>query len=664
VNKYPNLLSPIKIGDVTFRNRIFQAPMGAPNLTPEGYFTLDSIAFFEAIAAGGAAAVTLGEGFVHTKTSISRSRNLGVVSLDDPVTYQTMGYSPTFQTLGRTARAIRRHGAVPSIELQHAGKHGGVGKSDADPRVQYGPSPDICPDGREVLEMPEDMILEIVDAFGQAAAKLKNIGFEMLIIHGGHGWLLHQFISPLDNRRKDKYGGSLENRARVPLMVIDAVRKAVGPGFPIEYRMSGDEFREGGYKLEDGVKFAKLIDGKVDLIHVSAAYHDIPPSELFVRTHPTYFLEHGCNVYLAAAVKKEVKTPVVCVGGINDVDHMEKIIASGQADVVALARALIADHDLPKKAAAGRAEEIKPCIRCLVCMASDWLDGAGTYICTVNPKVGREFEHKFMAPPPARPKKVLIAGGGPGGMQAAITASERGHQVTLCEKSFSLGGVLKSIEDVPFKDDLVRFRKHLEYMLNASGGVVLLNTEVTPEFVASQRPDVLIAAVGAEPIVPNIPGIRGKNVVIANDIHKPGVEIGKKVVIMGGGLVGCDEAIYLAMQGKDVTVVEMLGDYARDVNDFLKLAIVAEIRRLSVKMMTNTKGKAVKEDGLLCTNPEGKEVLYKADTVVCAVGQKPLTPVVDQLRGTAPEFYVIGDCMKPQKIIEAVTGGYDAAMDL
>jgi 2,4-dienoyl-CoA reductase-like NADH-dependent reductase (Old Yellow Enzyme family)/thioredoxin reductase len=655
MNKYPNLFRPIKLGDVTFRNRIFQAPMSAPNLSPEGYFTLDSVAFFESIAVGGAAAVTLGESFVHTKTSVSRSHSSGIVSLDDPL---------TFPTLGRTARAIKRHGAVPSIELEHAGKHGGIGKNDSDPRVRYGPSADRSPDGQKILEMPEDMILEIVDAFGQAAAQLKKIGFEMLTIHGGHGWLLHQFISPLDNKRKDKYGGSLENRARVPLMVIDAVRKAVGPGFPIEYRMSGDEFREGGYKLEDGVEFAKLLDGKVDLIHVSAAYHDNPPGELFIRTHPTYFLERGCNVYLAAAVKKEVKTPVATVGGITEVEHMEKIIASGQADVVELARALIADHDLPKKASTSRTEEIIPCVRCLVCMASDWLAGAGTYVCTVNPKVGRELENKFMAPPPVRRKKVLIAGGGPAGMQAAITASERGHQVTLCEKSSSLGGAIKFVENVPFKDDVIRFKKYLEYMLNASGAQVLLNTEVTPEFVTSWHPDTLIAAVGAEAIVPNIPGIRDKNVVMANDIHKPETKIGKKVVVMGGGLIGCEDAIYLAMQGKDVTVIEMLDDYARDTNEFIKLAMMLEFRKHNVNVIINTKGKAVKEEGLICTSPEGREVLYEADTVVCAVGQKALTSVVDQLRDTAPEFHFIGDCVKPQKITEAIAAGYDAAIDL
>jgi 2,4-dienoyl-CoA reductase-like NADH-dependent reductase (Old Yellow Enzyme family)/thioredoxin reductase len=653
MNKYPNLFRPIRLGDLTLRNRIINSPIGAPNMTPEGYFTLDTIAFFESRAAGGAAVVTIGEGFVHTKTSLSRSRRLNVISLDDPAIYPA---------LARTARAIKRHGAIPSIELQHGGKYGGLGKNDADHPVRYGPSHELTSDGHEILEMPEDLILEIVDAYGQAAANLKRSGFEMLTVHGGHGWLLHQFLSPLDNRRTDKFGGSMENRARFSLLVIESVRKAVGPGFPIELRISGDEFREGGYKLEDGIEFAKLIDGKVDLIHVSAAYHDLPPSELFIRTHPMYFQEHGCNVYLAAAVKKEVKTPVACVGGITDVEMMEQIIASGQADVVALARALMADPNLPKKAAAGKTEEITPCVRCLVCMSSDWL--AGTMVCTVNPRLGREFENKFMAPPPIRSKRVLIAGGGPGGMQAAITAAGRGHQVTLCEKSSSLGGALKSIENVPFLDDLVKFRKHLEYMVRTSGTVVMLNTEVTSEFVASQHADVLIAAVGASPIVPKIPGIPGKNVIIANDIHQPGTHIGERVVVMGGGLVGCDTAIHLAMQGKDVIVIEMLDDYALDAHEALKIALGIEFRKHHIKVVVNTRGKAVKDEGLLCTSPEGQEILYMANTVICAVGQKSLTSVVDQLRDTAAEFYCIGDCVKPQRVTEAVQAGYDAAMDL
>jgi 2,4-dienoyl-CoA reductase-like NADH-dependent reductase (Old Yellow Enzyme family)/thioredoxin reductase len=652
MKKYPNLFSPLKVGNLTLRNRIVMAPTSGANfytLTPEGYLTRESIAYYELKAAGGAAAVTIAEGVVHSKTG----QHHAVLTLDDPA---------ILPSLARAARAIKRHEAIPSMQLQHAGKHGGfnrLSQSRGEARIRYGPSHEITGDGTEILEMPEELILEIVEAYGKAAAAVKSAGYEMLMVHGGHGWLISQFLSPLENKRKDRFGGSFENRVRLPLMVIDSIRKAVGQDFPIEFRMSGDDFINGGFNQEEGIKFAKLIDGKVDLIHVSAGNFAV--REAIVRTHPTMFLEHGCNVYLATAIKKEVKTPVACVGAITDPEQMEEIVASGKADVVALARALIADPYLPKKAAAGRTEEITPCIRCNVCFGIPAI--SGSMICSVNPQVGNEYENKFAVPPPEKSKKVLIAGGGPGGMQAAITASERGHQVILCEKSSSLGGAIKFAEHVPFKVDLHRFRKHLEYMVRASGTVVMLNTEVTPEFVASQNPDALIVAVGAAPVVPGIPGIHNKKVVMANDIHNADVRIGNRVVILGGGMVGCEEGIYLAMKGKDVTVVEMLDDVAQDVNRVHRIALMLELQKY-VKVVTNTKGKAVTEEGLLCEGPDGKEVLYKADTVICAVGQKALTSVVDKLRGTAPEFYWVGDCVKPQKVTEAIRTGYDTAMDL
>lgn len=652
MKKYPNLFSPLKLGNLTLRNRITMAPTSGANfytLTPEGYLTRESIAYYELKAAGGAAAVTIAEGVVHSRTG----QHHAVLTLDDLA---------VLPSLARAARAIKSHGAIPSMQLQHAGKHGGfsrVSQGGGGGRIRYGPSHEVTGDGEEILEMPEELILEIVEAYGKAAADVKRIGFEMLMIHGGHGWLISQFLSPLENKRKDKYGGSFENRARLPLMIIDSIRKAVGLDFPIEFRMSGDDFIKGGFNQEEGIKFARLIDGKVDLIHVSAGNFAV--REAIVRTHPTMFLEHGCNVYLASAIKKEVKTPVACVGAITDPKHMEEIVASGKADVVALARALIADPYLPKKAAAGRTEEITPCIRCNVCFGIPAI--AGSMICSVNPQAGNEYESKFAVPPTEKSKRVLVVGGGPGGMQAAITASARGHKVTLCEKSSSLGGAIKFAEHVPFKVDLHRFRKHLEYMVKASGVTVMLNTEVTPKFVATQNPDALIVAVGAIPIVPDIPGINGKKVVMANDIHNAGVRIGDRVVILGGGMVGCEEGVYLAMKGKDVTLVEMLDEVAQDVNRVHRIALMIELGK-HVKVVTGTRGKAITEEGLLCEGPDGKEVLYKADTVICAVGQKALTSVVDKLRGIAPEFYCVGDCVRPQKVTEAIKMGYDTAMDL
>jgi 2,4-dienoyl-CoA reductase-like NADH-dependent reductase (Old Yellow Enzyme family)/thioredoxin reductase len=651
MNKYPHLFSPLKIGNLTLRNRIESTPTGAHCFTPEGHLTDDDIAYFEMKATGGAAIVTVGETFVHEKTGLVRF----------PVVYFDLPHIS--QSLVMASRAIKRHGAAASIELQHAGKSGFWDIKLGRRGTQYGPCYEKLADGSEILEMPEEMILEIVEAFGKAASIVQNAGFDMLMVHGGHGWLISQFLSPLENKRKDKFGGSPENRARLALMIIESIRKNVGADFPIEFRMNGNEFIPGGFTLEDGIKLAKVIDGKVDLIHVSAGSHEV--RELFVRTHPSMFLPHGPNVFLAAEIKKHVKTPVVAVGSIGEPEMMEEILASGKADVIGMARALMADPYLPKKAAAGKIEEITPCLRCFDgCLGL--VGDPKPWSCCVNPILGYEEETKYVIQPPEKKKRVLIAGGGPAGMQAAITASERGHQVILCEKTNSLGGAIRYAEYVPFHADMERFRKHLEYMVKKSATVVMLNTEVTPEFVAIENPDVVIAAVGATPIVPNIPGIKNKKVLMAENIYKPNAVIGNKAVILGGGLVGTEEGINLAMQGKDVTVVEMLGEIARDANWIHRIALLQEVEKYArnLKVVTGTKGKAVTEEGLVCEGPDGKEVLYHADTVICAVGYKALTSVVEKLRGTAPEFYNIGDCVKPRKVFDAIRTGYDTAMDL
>lgn len=650
MKKYPHLFSPLKVGKLTLKNRIEATPTSAHCLTPGGYLSEDDIAYFERKASGGAAVVTVGESFVH-ETGL---RKFPDINLADP---------DIITSLFMLTRAIKRHGAVPSIELQHSGKSGFYDIKLRKKGQVYGPSREITANGMEILEMPEEMILEIVEAFGRAAAVVKQAGFEMLVIHGGHGWLISQFLSPLENKRTDRFGGSFENRARLALMIIDSVRKRVGPDFPIEFRMNGDEFLPGGFTQQDGLRLAKMIDGKVDLIHVSAGSHEV--QRLFVRTHPSVFLPRGVNVFLAAEIKKHVKTPVTTVGGIGELEMMEDIIATGKADMVGLARALIADPYLPKKAAAGKDEEIIPCLRCFNGCLGVAMD-PGPWTCCVNPVIGLESDSRFMALPPERKKKVLIAGGGPAGMQAAITASARGHQVVLCEKSSSLGGALRYAESAPWQTDIRKFREYLEYMLKKSGAVVMLNTEVTPELAAQQSPDVIIAAVGARPVRPDIPGIRSRKVILAEDACKAGTVAGDKVVVLGGGQVGTEQGLKLAMQGKNITVVEMLGEIARDANRFHRLALMLEIEKYAgnLKIATGTEAKAVTEEGLLCSGPSGQEVLYPADSVIIAAGSLALSSVVEGLREAAPEFYYIGDCVRSGKISDAIHTGYNAAMEI
>ena len=490
MKSYSNLLSPIKIGPLTLKNRIEAAPMALSNLTPQGYLTPENIDVFELKAKGGAAIINMGETRVHLKTGISHEL---CISLDDP------GVLPS---LLLATDAIKRHNSIAAIELLHPGTRANPLYYDG---PIYGPSAGQGHIGKDYTELSEDTILEIVNAFGDAAEMAKIGGVDMVMVHGGHGWLLHEFLSPLNNKRIDKYGGSLENRARVSLMVIENIRKKCGPDFPIEFRMSGTELTEGGLTLEDQIEFAKLIDGKVDLIHVSSGTFHIPETNLHM--FPSMFLPHGCNVYLAEAIKKVVKTPVVTVGALGDPDLMESIIAEGKADIVALARPLIADADLPKKIKEGRAEDIVPCQRCLACISESFVP----YVkycsriirCMVNPIVGREYTAKYVKPAEKK-KKVLIIGGGPAGMQAAITLSDRGHEVILCEKSDSLGGALKFAKHVSFKQDLDKFMNYLIKGVNERAITLKLNTEVTPELANHIKPDVIVAAIGTKPIIPNI----------------------------------------------------------------------------------------------------------------------------------------------------------------
>ena len=661
-SKYPHLLQPFSIGNVAFRNRIFASPEGFYNVGADNLPSLDEIAFFERKAAGGLASVCVGDCIVDSATGTHYPY---LIRMDDP---------NTLPGLSALASAITRNGAVASAELSHAGMfarfvkdpggknygpdanaEAGIRKATATGGTLYGPV--YIADGKygEVEEMSEELILHLVDKYGQAAAWAKRCGFNMVTVHGGHGWLLAQFMSPKVNTRTDRWGGSLENRMRFPLAVVENIRKNVGRSFPIEIRISGSECSDEAYDLSEGVKIAKALDGKVDILHISAGHHEF--EDTFLITHPSMFMEDGVNVKFAAEIKKHVKTPVATVGALTDPEMMEEIIASGKADIVQLGRQSIADPDLPLKARLGLEDDIDKCMRCCMCFS-----GAGMHRylqCSINPSIGRELEERGALPPRSK-KRVLVAGGGVGGMQAALTCARQGHEVILCEKTGQLGGVLRCEKNIPFKKRLEEYLDRQALRISRSPITVKLNTEVTPQLAESLAPDVIIAALGAKPITPPIPGIDSKNVVGAEELYLAPEKAGDTLVIIGGGLVGIEMGVFMAERGKKVTIVEIMDQLTTDPYGMHSMALVQEIARLGIGVHLNTTVKGISDASVSCENPGGAFTL-QADTVVNATGQKPLHEEAFALSFSAPEFYQIGDCATPKNILAATQTAYTIA---
>lgn len=645
--KYPHLCSPITIAGQTFSNRMFSAPMGGTDITNDGCIGPKSTAFYELRAWGGAAAVTVSECMVHPQTDGSHAYHLDESILNSlaAATY--------------TADAINRHGSVASLELSHSGMYAGTYMTDTSRQHemhQWGPSDTVRPDGVPVRALSVEQIHEIVGAYGHVAGLAKRAGFRMIMIHGGHGWLINQFLSPYFNHRSDEYGGSLENRCRLASEVLDAVRAAVGPRFPIEFRMSGSELFEGGYDLDEGVRIAQTLEDKIDLLHVSAGTYQ----RGFGNTHPSMFKEHGCNVYLAAEIKRHVSVPVATIGGLNDPAQMERIIASGQADVVYMARALLADPELPRKVMSGQDDKIVHCLRCFTCMAER--AATSTRRCTVNPLIGRELEGHEVAPAAHR-RRVLVAGGGPGGLYAAYTAARRGHEVVLCERSEELGGILKGERAIPFKHEMYELAGTYETLAREAGVEIRCGVEVTPGYVDAMAPDALIVAIGSRPLVPPIPGLADDRVIVVNDYCKRADEVKGSVVVLGGGLAGCEIAVHLGQTGHHVELVEMRDELAPDANVRHRPLLLEQVDA-HVHAHTGLRCIEVAPEGAVCETAAGERVTVAGETVICALGQRPLSDKVDALRGHAPFVRVIGDAGRVSTITNAVYEGYHAALDI
>lgn len=631
--KYPNLFSPIKINSLMVKNRI----VAAPTLPIKG-------SFYEK-ACGGAGIVIAGSTFVEPGRS-------SWMSADDEYAFSKYEIAK----MKERVRSVQAGGARASIELGHAGQYARVHD------YAMGPTGFIRDDGVEVKEMTEEMMEHTADCYAQTAVDARDCGFDMIFLHFGHGWLADEFLSPLFNKRKDQYGGSIENRMRFPKMILERVRKAVGPRFPIDMRVSAIEWVEGGIQFEDVLTFIKAVEHLVDTVHVSCGL-DIN-HEGNVHTTTTTFEEHMPNARYAKIVKQNVSIPVTVVGAIMNPDEAERLIAGGFADMVALGRPLIADPQWPKKAQEDRPEDIVPCIRCLQCyhIATNRKNVA----CSVNPRYYNESWYPENVEPAKKRKRVVIIGAGPAGIRAALTADSRGHEVILLEKTDHVGGAIHSVAKEKYKQDIKAYLDYLKAQLEKSSVTVKLNTDATVETVKELHPDTIMIAVGAEPFVPPIKGIHSKNVIGFYEAIEHGERIGRRVVVIGGGTIGAEIALELAaLEKKDVSIVEMTDEIAAQGNMLYKIGLRQHMEAAkSLKVYRNTSCQEITDTEVLVKEKDGTEKTLPADTVIIATGVRAKKAEAEKFYGITPETYTIGDCEKARIIKDATFEGSSIALTI
>ncbi|MBP1736895.1 MAG: FAD-dependent oxidoreductase [Oscillospiraceae bacterium] len=650
--RYPHIFSPITIGNVVFKNRIWSAPAGAHLLYGrEEYPSQAAFAYYSAKAAGGAAVITYS------------AQNMDFHQPYDAVhACENILHPESHRFFSQFTDMIHFHDAKASLELLAFQYHG---YDHNQTLVPYSINGDPGPDGSPTVKLTRAAMESIAKSYGAVAEAALECGFDMLLIHAGHGLCLSQFFSPVMNRRDDDFSYKpLENRMRFADLILDAIRAKVGRRLLIEFRISGDELSgDKGYHVEDCIEMLKHIQDRIDIAHVSTGTFYNGTENI---THPTEFLAHGCNAQYAAAVKAcpDIKIPVLTLGAFQKPELIEETLASGKADMVAMARGLIADAQRVNKFQRGKEDEAIPCIRCFHCLN---YNVAPTFACSVNPTVGRESVLPLLIPPVGPPKKAVIVGGGPAGMAAAITAAQRGHSVILLEQDDHLGGKLVFSRQVPFKHDLCRFMDYQIHMLDKLGVDVRLNTTATPELLASLKPDAVISAVGADPAVPPIPGIHNANVITAESAyHKAsaGEALGNRIVVLGGGLVGCETGLYLAMEaGKKVTIIEMLPEVARDEMYLTRDALLDRLEEYTT-LITGARCTGIDETGLTYVDEHGKTHSLDCDTVVLSAGMRPRQEQAEAFRGIAPFFVRIGDCVKATNVRNATRTGFDAAVRL
>jgi len=620
------LFEPITIQGMTLKNRIVMPAMQV-NV---GFRSERAQASYRERARGGAGTIIVGA------TSVDQ------FTLDE--VWGKAGAAARFlKGAALLANAVRQAGAKVGIQLWHGNHYpSGIGMYDVRGEA-------VAPSPREDMrELTTDEIDRIVYKFASAAASARMAGYDFIELHCAHGYLPCQFFSPAFNRRRDEYGGDLDGRMRFGLECVRAMRRAVGEDYPIFYRLGAWEDTTDGIRLEDGVEFAIALEkAGVDVIDVSvgslaeAGFGPIPGPD-----HPL-----GAFVHLAAAVKRRIKVPVMAVGRINSAVVAESILTESKADLIAIGRQLIADPFWPEKVASDHSEDIIPCLSCNTCI--DSARSMGELCCAVNPSLGREVEYA-LKPAEVR-KKVLVVGGGPAGMVAAMTLAGRGHDVSLWEKG-ELGGQLAVAAVPPYKGEIAQLRESLMRQVKKAGGSILRGREAGIELIEEMCPDAVVLATGSRPIIPEIPGIEQTKVALALDVLAGKVGIGEQVAIIGGELVGCETAGYLADRGHQVTVMRRGDAVATNMNPIARDILLARLTTKGVTLLPGVSYERITDEGVAITKA-GKGQIIPADTIVVAAGATPEVSLLGALEARGVEMYAIGDCASPGKIANAMSAG-------
>ncbi|HNU92645.1 MAG TPA: FAD-dependent oxidoreductase [Spirochaetota bacterium] len=665
---FPHLFSPITINRLEIKNRIAYPSLGLL-YSYDGKLNDRYYAYFREKALGGAGMVTVGP--------------VGIDMAGSGIVVLSLAGDEAIEPFRKLAASIKEAGASAWVQLFHAGAYAFSmaleGERPVAPSEVY---------SRYSKETPKALTVEEIHAlqrrFVDAALRAKEAGFDGVEVIASAGYLITQFLSPLKNLRTDEYGGSFENRVRFPREVIEKIRAAVGPDYPLCVRMAGNDFVPGSNTDLETPKFAKMYEkAGADLISVTGGWHETRVPQLPME------LPRGGFSYLALNIKKEVSVPVIASNRIPRPELAERMIRDGACDMVYLGRVLLADPYWPEKAREGRQDEIRPCVACNQ-GCTDTIFSARPVFCVVNPRAGYEGERNVVKT--ERPLRVMVAGAGPGGLEAAVTAASAGHSVELYEKGDEIGGQLWIAGAPPHKEELWEIVRYYKAMLARLSIPVYLNTEVSVDLIREKRPDRVIVAEGAEPLMPPIAGLDDPRVLSSWRVLAENPALGKSIAVIGGGAVGLETALFLAAKGtlspdmvyflmaheaesperirelmsrgsKEVTVFEMLPRIGRDIGKSTRWVVKSALNRYGVEALTGARVLSV-EGGTVVYEANGKRHSRNFDNVVVASGSRPVKRLCETLEKEGIAFTAVGDCVRPAKINDAIHEGFLAALAL